>query len=82
MDYDIVMFGNYEFNYGLDFLIEVYNDVNFFYINVNVYVDDYDNNLKNDKNKFMFYKIMNKKVVDENGKKWIIKVGFIGFVLF
>ncbi|MGG3768185.1 multifunctional 2',3'-cyclic-nucleotide 2'-phosphodiesterase/3'-nucleotidase/5'-nucleotidase [Priestia megaterium] len=80
LDYDIATLGNHEFNYGLDFLKEAYNDANFPYINANVYVDDHDSNPKNDKNKFTPYKIMNKKVVDENGKKRTIKVGFIGFV--
>ncbi|MCP1189204.1 bifunctional 2',3'-cyclic-nucleotide 2'-phosphodiesterase/3'-nucleotidase [Priestia flexa] len=80
MDYDVATLGNHEFNYGLDYLEEAYNDADFPYINANVYIDDHDNNPKNDKNKFTPYKIVNKKVVDENGKKHVIKVGFIGFV--
>ncbi|WP_163100424.1 bifunctional 2',3'-cyclic-nucleotide 2'-phosphodiesterase/3'-nucleotidase [Peribacillus alkalitolerans] len=80
MDYDIATLGNHEFNYGLDFLEETYDDAEFPYINANVYVDDHDNNPKNDKNKFTPYKIIKKKVVDESGKKHEIKIGFIGFV--
>ncbi|OZT14401.1 2',3'-cyclic-nucleotide 2'-phosphodiesterase [Priestia aryabhattai] len=80
MDYDVATLGNHEFNYGLDYLEEAYNDAEFPYINANVYIDDHDNNPDNDKNKFTPYKIVNKKVVDENGKKHVIKVGFIGFV--
>ncbi|QKE73358.1 bifunctional 2',3'-cyclic-nucleotide 2'-phosphodiesterase/3'-nucleotidase [Arthrobacter citreus] len=80
MKYDIATLGNHEFNYGLDFLNEAYNDANFPYINANVYVDDHDKNPKNDKNKFNPYKIIKKKVIDEQGKKQEIKVGFIGFV--
>ncbi|WP_350020119.1 bifunctional 2',3'-cyclic-nucleotide 2'-phosphodiesterase/3'-nucleotidase [Priestia flexa] len=80
MDYDVATLGNHEFNYGLDYLEEAYNDAEFPYINANVYIDDHDKNPDNDKNKFTPYKIVNKKVVDENGKKHVIKVGFIGFV--
>jgi 2',3'-cyclic-nucleotide 2'-phosphodiesterase/3'-nucleotidase/5'-nucleotidase len=79
MDYDVATLGNHEFNYGLDYLKEAYDDANFPYINANVYIDDHDNNPKNDKNKFMPYKIVKKKVVDENGNRKDLKVGFIGF---
>jgi 2',3'-cyclic-nucleotide 2'-phosphodiesterase / 3'-nucleotidase / 5'-nucleotidase len=80
MNYDIATLGNHEFNYGLDYLEEAYDDANFPYVNANVYVDDHDINPDNDQNKFTPYKIVNKKVVDEQGKKHVIKVGFIGFV--
>lgn len=80
MDYDIATLGNHEFNYGLEFLEEAYDDANFPFVNANVYVDDKDNNPDNDQNQFTPYKIINKKVVDEQGKKHVIKVGFIGFV--
>ncbi|MGX6446145.1 bifunctional 2',3'-cyclic-nucleotide 2'-phosphodiesterase/3'-nucleotidase [Neobacillus sp. K501] len=80
MDYDMATLGNHEFNYGLDFLEEAYDDANFPFVNANVYVDDKDNNPNNDQNKFTPYKIINKKVVDEHGNKHVIKVGFIGFV--
>ncbi|WP_205628756.1 hypothetical protein, partial [Acinetobacter baumannii] len=43
-------------------------------------MDDKDGNPDNDKNKFVPYKIVNKKVVDENGKTQVIKIGFVGFV--
>ncbi|MEH6994527.1 bifunctional 2',3'-cyclic-nucleotide 2'-phosphodiesterase/3'-nucleotidase [Neobacillus drentensis] len=79
MDYDIATLGNHEFNYGLDFLDEAYDDANFPYINANVYVDDHDTNPNNDKNKFNPYKILKKTIVDEQGKKHEIKIGFIGF---
>jgi len=79
MGYDIATLGNHEFNYGLDFLDEAYDDANFPHINANVFVDDHDNNPTNDRNKFNPYKIMNKKIVDEQGKTHVIKVGFIGF---
>jgi 2',3'-cyclic-nucleotide 2'-phosphodiesterase / 3'-nucleotidase / 5'-nucleotidase len=80
MGYDIATLGNHEFNYGLEFLEEAYDDANFPYINANVYVDDHDNNPNNDVNKFTPYKILNKKVTDRGGKNHVIKVGFIGLV--
>ncbi|WP_462410891.1 bifunctional 2',3'-cyclic-nucleotide 2'-phosphodiesterase/3'-nucleotidase [Neobacillus sp. Marseille-QA0830] len=80
MGYDMATLGNHEFNYGLDFLEEAYDDANFPYINANVYVDDHDTNPDNDVNQFTPYKIINKKVTDKNGKTNVIKVGFIGFV--
>jgi 2',3'-cyclic-nucleotide 2'-phosphodiesterase / 3'-nucleotidase / 5'-nucleotidase len=80
MEYDIATLGNHEFNYGLEYLDEVYDDANFPYVNANVYVDDHDNDPTNDVNKFSPYKIVDKKVVDENGKTNVIKIGYIGFV--
>ena len=80
LDYDIATLGNHEFNYGLDFLDEVYNDAKFDFINANVYVDDKDGNPNNDKNKYTPYKIVNKKVKDQSGKTKVVKIGYIGFV--
>lgn len=80
MKYDMASLGNHEFNFGLNFLKEVYNDATFGFVNANVYKDDHDNNPNNDKNQFTPYKIVNKKVKDESGKTQTIKVGYIGFV--
>lgn len=80
MGYDMATLGNHEFNYGLDFLDELYDDANFGYVSANVYVDDKDNNPDNDKNKFEPYKIVEKKVLDENGKEQTIKIGYLGLV--
>ncbi|HWI46700.1 MAG TPA: bifunctional 2',3'-cyclic-nucleotide 2'-phosphodiesterase/3'-nucleotidase, partial [Rummeliibacillus sp.] len=79
MDYDMATLGNHEFNYGLDYLDEVYDDADFPFVNANVYVDDHDNNPNNDQNKYTPYKLVNKKVTDESGKTNVIKVGYIGF---
>lgn len=79
MGYDIATLGNHEFNYGLDFLNEAYDDANFPHVNANVFIDDHDNNPNNDVNKFNPYKIINKKIVDGQGKKHVLKIGFIGF---
>ncbi|MBM7662345.1 2',3'-cyclic-nucleotide 2'-phosphodiesterase/3'-nucleotidase/5'-nucleotidase [Bacillus mesophilus] len=80
MDYDIVTLGNHEFNYGLDYLDEVYDDANFPVVNANVYIDDLDQDQTNDVNKYSPYKIVNKKVTDNEGKTKVIKIGYIGFV--
>ncbi len=80
LGYDMATLGNHEFNYGLDFLDEVYDDANFPVVNANVYADDHDDNPNNDKNQFTPYQIVNKKVKDESGKTNVIKVGYIGFV--
>lgn len=61
MDYDMVTLGNHEFNYGLDYLDEVYDDAEFPFVNANVYIDDHDDNPSNDVNKYSPYKIVNKK---------------------
>ncbi|WP_102692215.1 bifunctional 2',3'-cyclic-nucleotide 2'-phosphodiesterase/3'-nucleotidase [Rummeliibacillus pycnus] len=80
MKYDMATLGNHEFNYGLDYLDEVYDDAKFPFVNANVYIDDHDNNPNNDKNKYTPYKIITKKVKDESGKTTTIKIGYIGFV--
>lgn len=80
MGYDMATFGNHEFNYGLDYLENAIKGANFPYVNANVYKKDKDNNPHNDKNKFTPYKIVNKKVVDETGKKTTIKIGYLGLV--
>lgn len=80
MGYDMATLGNHEFNYGLDYLDEVYDDADFSFVNANVYVDDHDNDPTNDVNKYTPYKIVEKKVKDENGKTAVIKIGYIGFV--
>jgi 2',3'-cyclic-nucleotide 2'-phosphodiesterase / 3'-nucleotidase / 5'-nucleotidase len=80
MGYDMATLGNHEFNYGLEYLDEVYDDAGFPFVNANVYVDDHDNDPTNDVNKFTPYKIIEKKVKDEDGKTKVLKVGYIGFV--
>ncbi|MFD1019710.1 bifunctional 2',3'-cyclic-nucleotide 2'-phosphodiesterase/3'-nucleotidase [Thalassobacillus hwangdonensis] len=80
LDYDAASLGNHEFNYGLDFLEEAYDDAEFPHVNANVYVDDHDENPENDENMYDPYKIVNKKVKTNDGKTKVIQVGYIGFV--
>ncbi|MFY4776245.1 bifunctional 2',3'-cyclic-nucleotide 2'-phosphodiesterase/3'-nucleotidase [Metabacillus sp. RGM 3146] len=80
LNYDMATLGNHEFNYGLDFLKEAYNDANFPYVNANVYTDDKDKDPSNDKNYFIPYQIKEKVVKDENGQDQTIKIGYLGLV--
>ncbi|MFS0781860.1 bifunctional 2',3'-cyclic-nucleotide 2'-phosphodiesterase/3'-nucleotidase [Bacillus sp. 1P06AnD] len=80
MKYDIANLGNHEFNFGLDYLDEVYNDATFPHVNANVYKDDKDQNPDNDVNEFTPYQIIEKKVTDEDGKEVTLKIGYLGLV--
>jgi len=78
MTYDAGNLGNHEFNYGLDFLNQSIEGADFPYTNANVYHDDGSGNAG--ENMFDPYVILDKDVVDEDGKTHTIKVGVIGFV--
>lgn len=75
LDYMVGIFGNYEFNYGLDYLKNVLVGVKFFYVNVNV-IDVRIKQLM-----FILYLIKDIEVVDKDGKKQMLKIGYIGVVL-
>ena len=74
LGYDATTVGNHEFNYGLDYLNETLNDAKMPLVNANV--------VKAGTNEPYFepYVIINKTLVDAQGKKQTIKVGVIGFV--
>ncbi|MEG0381091.1 MAG: bifunctional 2',3'-cyclic-nucleotide 2'-phosphodiesterase/3'-nucleotidase, partial [Kurthia sp.] len=74
LKYDGATFGNHEFNYGLDYLDEVMDDANFPYINANV------RDAKTKKLVYKPYVLIDKEVVDSNGKKTTIRVGVTGIV--
>ena len=74
LSYDATTVGNHEFNYGLDFLKKSLKGAEMPVVNANVY------QAEGNKPYFKPYVILNKKVVDEQGKKHTIKVGVIGFV--
>jgi len=79
LDYDVGNIGNHEFNYGLDFLNKALASSEHPYVVANVYFDDGDDNDANDQNYFMPYIIKTKQVIDTEGKKHELKVGYIGF---
>ena len=74
LDYVVGNIGNHEFNFGLDFLQKSQAGANFPYVNANVY------DAKTNKPFFRQYIILDKPVVDRDGKKHTIKIGYIGFV--
>ncbi len=80
LKYDVANIGNHEFNYGLDFLQASLKGANFPYISANLYIDDGDQDVSNDKPYFTPYLIQTKTYQDVTGKKQSLKVGFIGFV--
>ncbi|MGE8203660.1 metallophosphoesterase [Heyndrickxia sp. NPDC080065] len=78
--YDAATLGNHDFHYGLDFLYRTISDAKFPFVNANMYFNDHQPYNFNAINMFKPYVILNKKVIDRNGKKHLIKVGVIGFV--
>lgn len=80
INYDAGNVGNHEFNYGLEFLKNSLAGSEHPYVSANVYIDDKDGNPDNDQNYFTPYLILDREVVDENGKTQTLKVGVIGFV--
>jgi 2',3'-cyclic-nucleotide 2'-phosphodiesterase len=74
LGYDAATLGNHEFNYGLDYLDEVVDDASFPYVNANIR----DAGTKN--YKYTPYVLIDKEVVDKNGKKSTVKVGVTGIV--
>jgi 2',3'-cyclic-nucleotide 2'-phosphodiesterase/3'-nucleotidase len=79
LGYDAANIGNHEFNYGLDFLRRSLKGANFPYVNANIYVDDKDANTDQAKHAFMPYVLLDRQLVDAQGKAHTIKVGVIGF---
>ena len=79
LKYDAGIVGNHEFNYGLDYLKDVQEEVQFPIVNANIYADDHDSNPDNDVNYFTPYQIINKTIKDSTGNESTIKVGVIGF---
>lgn len=79
LKYDGGIVGNHEFNYGLDYLKNVLEEVDFPIVNANIYEDDHDNNPDNDVNYFTPFKIIDKTIKDAKGNDAKIKVGIIGF---
>lgn len=74
MHYDVGTLGNHEFNYGLDYLGNAIKQANFPIINANIV------KAGTEEPAFQPYFIQEKEVVDEDGVKHTLKVGYIGFV--
>lgn len=80
LHYDAVTLGNHEFNYGIKFLRESLKGANFPYVNSNIYIEDNNNIADDDINFFDPYTIINKELIDTNGKKHVVRVGVIGLL--
>ncbi|EPN4105806.1 TPA: bifunctional 2',3'-cyclic-nucleotide 2'-phosphodiesterase/3'-nucleotidase [Enterobacter hormaechei] len=74
LDYAVGNLGNHEFNYGLKYLHDALAGAKFPYVNANI-ID-----VKTKKPLFTPYLIKETEVVDQDGKKQTLKIGYIGFV--
>lgn len=74
LDYAVGNLGNHEFNYGLKYLHDALAGAKFPYVNANI-ID-----VKTQKPLFTPYLIKETEVVDQDGKKQTLKIGYIGFV--
>ena len=74
LDYAVGNLGNHEFNYGLDYLHKAIDGAKFPYVNANI-ID-----VKTKKPLFTPYLIKETQVVDKDGNKQTLKIGYIGFV--
>ncbi|EHR8835558.1 2',3'-cyclic-nucleotide 2'-phosphodiesterase [Shigella flexneri] len=74
LDYTVGTLGNHEFNYGLDYLKNALAGAKFPYVNANV-ID-----AKTKQPMFTPYLIKDTEVVDKDGKKQTLKIGYIGVV--
>ncbi|MCK3654327.1 2',3'-cyclic-nucleotide 2'-phosphodiesterase [Pasteurellaceae bacterium Macca] len=74
MHYDVGTLGNHEFNYGLKYLDDAIKEAKFPIVNANIV------KAGTDEPAYQPYFIQQKEVVDEDGVKHTVKVGYIGFV--
>jgi 2',3'-cyclic-nucleotide 2'-phosphodiesterase/3'-nucleotidase len=79
LGYDGANIGNHDFNYGLDFLRRALKGATFPYVNANVYVDDKNRDTDQAKHAFTPYVLLDRQLVDAQGKHHSIKIGIIGF---
>jgi len=77
---DAANIGNHEFNYGLPFLKQVVASARFPYVSSNVYIDDGDGDPANDRHAFDPYVILDRELVDRDGRRHTLRIGVIGFV--
>lgn len=74
LDYAVGNLGNHEFNYGLDYLHAALSGAKFPYVNANI-ID-----VKTQKPLFTPYLIKETDVIDKDGNKQTLRIGYIGFV--
>ncbi|MEK3806132.1 bifunctional 2',3'-cyclic-nucleotide 2'-phosphodiesterase/3'-nucleotidase [Bacillus sp. FSL H8-0547] len=74
LDYDAGTLGNHEFNYGLEYLKGSLKNTNFPVVSANVY------DAATNEPYFKQYDIQEKELIDANGNKHLVKIGYTGFV--
>jgi 2',3'-cyclic-nucleotide 2'-phosphodiesterase/3'-nucleotidase len=79
LGYDAANIGNHEFNFGLDFLRRSLAGANFPYVNANIYVDDKDAGTEQARHAFTPYVILERQLLDAQGRAHPFKIGVIGF---
>jgi 2',3'-cyclic-nucleotide 2'-phosphodiesterase / 3'-nucleotidase len=80
LGYDAANLGNHDFNYGLPFLRRSMAGAAFPYVNANVYLDDAEKDTPRAHHAFTPYLLLDRTLLDAEGKRHAIKVGVIGFV--
>lgn len=74
MNYDVGTLGNHEFNYGLDYLNNAIKQAKFPIINATIVKPNSEDPF------FQPYFIQTKEIIDQDGNKHNVKIGYIGFV--
>ena len=81
LGYEVSTLGNHEFNYGLDFLMKSLDGANFPFVSANIVKGTtLGSDPTKDSTLIKPYRIVEKDIVDGEGKTQKIKLGFIGFV--
>jgi 2',3'-cyclic-nucleotide 2'-phosphodiesterase/3'-nucleotidase len=80
LGFDATTTGNHEFNYGLDYLARAHAGLAFPVVTANVLKEDGDGDPANDAPYFEPYRILERRVVDTEGREHALRVGVIGFV--
>ena len=79
LGYDAANIGNHEFNYGLEFLLKTLAGADFPYVLANVYEADGDDDPDNDRPYFRPWTLLERTLVDRDGRSHDITVGVVGF---
>ncbi|HEY9011921.1 MAG TPA: bifunctional 2',3'-cyclic-nucleotide 2'-phosphodiesterase/3'-nucleotidase [Devosia sp.] len=80
LGYEVGTLGNHEFNYGLEFLDAALQGANFPFVSANLVKGELAADPLSDTTYIEPYRIVEKEIVDGDGAKHTIKLGFIGFL--
>jgi 2',3'-cyclic-nucleotide 2'-phosphodiesterase / 3'-nucleotidase len=79
LQYDAAAPGNHEFNYGLNYLDKKLKEAAFPYVNSNLFIQGTES-FQEELPYFSPYVILHRNFTAENGRKYPIKIGVIGFI--